>query len=103
MKTNSDGKMYADLETFEKSENFKSFVVFLNNFPYYLESNIKHYMIFSLKALDNPTIEKIIQQQIKPQESCYVDSRYWQNPQNLKSIPDFWHAHVLVKINNAKL
>ena len=35
MKTNGDGKLYADVETFKKSANFQSIVIFLNNFPYY--------------------------------------------------------------------
>ena len=100
MKTNSDGKLYADLETFKKSANFQSIVVFLNNIPYYLEDNIIHYMIFSLKALSDEKIEDVIDKQIKPKELLYIDSIFWQNPHNIKSIPDFWHAHVLIKVGN---
>ena len=103
MKRNSDGKLYGDVEAFKKSANFRSIVVFVNNFAYYLDENIIHYLIFSLEALSDEKIEHVIDKQIKPKESLYIDSVYWQNPQNLKSIPDFWHAHVLVKVDDVKM
>ena len=96
--TNKDGLFEADLESFKKDEaNFRSIIVFANNFPYFLEPNMKHYLIFSLSELDNENIDAIINEQLKIKDE-YIESVYWQNPTRLKSIKNFWHAHVLVRI-----
>ena len=68
--------------------------VFLpNNFPYYLEDNISHDLLFSIKPLNKHQIETIIQKELG-NDSEYL---WWINPENLKSINNVWHCHIVSK------
>ena len=75
-----------------------------NNYPYYTEDDVVHYVIWfvgsTFERYNNPsTIEKIIEdykiENNISEESQYV---YYQNIEALRSIPSIPHLHVFIKI-----
>ena len=77
----------------------------INNYPYYLEEGINHYVIWFKKEkfdiYNNPgSIEKIIKEFIFENElgnSC--NFIYYQNIEELRSIPSIPHVHVYINNN----
>ena len=74
-----------------------------NNYPYYTEDDVVHYVIWfvgsTFERYNNPfTIEKIIDdykiENNISEESEYV---YYQNIEALRSIPSIPHLHVFIK------
>ena len=63
-----------------------------NDYPYDIEDT-KHYLIWSMTPLENDLIRDFADKYTGGRE--YLT---FVNPINKKSIPDIWHAHVLVKM-----
>ncbi|AGE52538.1 protein of unknown function (DUF3605) [Paramecium bursaria Chlorella virus CvsA1] len=63
-----------------------------NDYPYNVEGT-KHYLIWSMTPLENDLIRDFADKYTGGRE--YLT---FVNPEHLKSIPDIWHAHVLVKM-----
>ncbi|WZN63801.1 DUF3605 domain-containing protein [Chloropicon roscoffensis] len=64
-----------------------------NDFPYALEKNIRHYLLWSTKELSTDELSQ--------QVADFVDTEqyvYFVNPPHLRSVRKVWHAHVLFKI-----
>lgn len=76
-------------------------ILTLNNYPYYFEKNISHYILWNTKELNEQEIIDIIENELSIilNKSTIVkkkDYHYWVNPIVLKSIKDIWHAHIIV-------
>ncbi|APC25687.1 hypothetical protein BST79_gp174 [Only Syngen Nebraska virus 5] len=63
-----------------------------NDYPYNVEDT-RHYLIWSMTPLDNDLVRDFADKYTGGRE--YLT---FVNPIHLKSIPDIWHAHVLVKM-----
>lgn len=68
-----------------------------NDFPYYVEDSILHYVLFKLKerVTDAEIVDarKELSTKLKP-----VEILSWVNPTNLQSIPEIDHVHFLCQI-----
>jgi hypothetical protein len=76
----------------------------LNNYPYYMEDGVVHYVIWFkgdkfYKYNNPPAIENIIKDYIT-HNNIYsrCDYVYYQNIEELRSIPSIPHLHVFMKI-----
>ena len=63
-----------------------------NDFPYALESGLKHYILWSTETLKKEDIETEIEAHVPTTEYLY-----FVNPPKFRSIERVWHAHVLFK------
>jgi len=63
-----------------------------NDFPYDVKGT-KHYLIWSMTSLENDLVRDFADKYVGGRE--YLT---FVNPIHLKSIPEIWHAHVLVKM-----
>ena len=72
-----------------------------NNFPYDIEENCQHYVIWfdskyyselKLKDSEEKIIEKIVRTKFK--DNQYI---YFENVSNNKSVPNIVHYHVFIK------
>jgi hypothetical protein len=63
-----------------------------NNFPYYVEDNIDHKLLWSTKELDDVQITKLLKKNFKG-----VKYIYYRNPPSLRSVPSVFHIHIFVK------
>jgi len=70
-----------------------------NDFPYYVEENIVHYVLWKTKI---PITEKEIHDaRIILETNISINALeiiHWVNPPNLKSVPDIDHVHFLCRI-----
>lgn len=69
-----------------------------NDFPYYVENNIQHWVLWKLgsKICTDEEIadaKRLITERISP--AVAVDFISWTNPPGLKSIPEIDHVHIL--------
>ena len=81
-----------------KSLDFESarVVVFRkNDFPYNLEEGVEHFLLWSNQDLSPDEIDTYIQEHTVSLDP--LDTLWFVNPTELKSIPDLWHAHVMVR------
>jgi hypothetical protein len=76
----------------------------LNNYPYYMEDGVVHYIIWFTgdkfyRYNNSPAIENIVRDYINinniNSESDYV---YYQNIEELRSIPSIPHLHVFINV-----
>jgi len=78
-----------------------------NDFPYYLEDNIYHLILWKLhgpittddiiwaKEKETPKIMK----EIVPNKNV-INTLHWINPQHLKSLPDIDHVHIVCLVSD---
>lgn len=83
-------------------------VLLPNDFPYYLGSSILHYVLWSTYPITDEEIDAILKSELPSIiGKCTVeyehDYFYWVNPMALKSIPEVWHAQVLIKIREPRV
>lgn len=67
-----------------------------NDFPYCVQDNIVHYVLWKLKEPIAP--QEILEAREKLQQSKDINAKeilQWVNPPNLKSIPEIDHVHFL--------
>lgn len=70
-------------------------VIFMeNDFPYNVETGIQHFLLWSNQGLDVSEIEEYIKHH--PATHGSLETLWFVNPVELRSIPDMWHAHVMV-------
>ncbi|ELR13372.1 uncharacterized protein ACA1_241600 [Acanthamoeba castellanii str. Neff] len=60
-----------------------------NDFPYALEADISHFLLWSLQPLPPQQLEQLIQQHVAPDEEFV----YFVNPPALQSVQNVFHAH----------
>ena len=81
----------------KKSRNSLSYVIIENIFPYNIESNIGHYVLFSENELQsndiNTKINNFIHEKFK-KEKQYL---WFVNSKENQSIDDLWHCHIFIK------
>lgn len=66
-----------------------------NDFPYHLEENVKHWVLWKLlKPISHQEIHEA-KQKLRNQHQSIVDIAHWVNPPNLKSIPEIDHVHIV--------
>lgn len=71
----------------------------LNDFPYYFEDNIEHWVYWKLGS----TITELeIKNTINSfsQDKKYLEISFWINPPHLKSLPDIDHVHFVCLCKN---
>lgn len=64
-----------------------------NNFPYLLESNILHLLLWSIEELTDEEVSRILKSKLNGKE--YI---YFRNPEHLRSIPSVFHIQVFIKL-----
>jgi Protein of unknown function (DUF3605) len=69
-----------------------------NDFPYFVEDDIKHYVFWKLNGgnVSNDELEIAIQQLRIDLNAVAV--LHWTNPPNLQSLPDIDHVHILCRL-----
>ncbi|WIA18658.1 hypothetical protein OEZ85_003363 [Tetradesmus obliquus] len=90
-KLNSEGKK----EAVDSEHGGQQIVWHLNDFPYYFEDNVQHWLLWSS---DRPLEQQLIAQQI----AAKFPEQQWEhimfvNPAALQSVLAIWHCHVLVR------
>ena len=87
------GSQWASRPASDK-KRIKEKVMALNDFPYYLNDEIEHWVLWKIGS--NITQEDI---DCKMKElhdgGKYSDVLYWMNPVHLKSLPDIDHVHIV--------
>ena len=93
-KYNSYIKMHPNYSNFlKKIFKKENIILLLNKFPYDLEPNILHYILWSKTKLNNSQIKTILDEKLK--SFNYI---YFENLKKNKSIKDIFHIQVFVKI-----
>jgi len=82
------------------TDNSSSKIILIpNDFPYYVEENIVHYVLWKAKT---PITEQEINDARKILETNTginaIEILHWVNPLNLKSVPEIDHVHFLCRI-----
>ena len=100
---------YPLLSDFKKSNsknNFNTIAITLNEFPYNMENNIEHYIVWKL-GNENITEDDISNAKeeisLNNQNYYHIDFIHWTNPPHLKSIPDIDHIHILCRKNKQQI
>ena len=75
-----------------KNENIN---LLLNKFPYDLESNVLHYVLWSKTKLNKTQIDLILTEKLKGCECNYI---YFENLSRNKSIKDIFHVQIFLKV-----
>eukprot|EP01088_Endostelium_zonatum_P010379 TRINITY_DN23821_c0_g1_i1.p1 TRINITY_DN23821_c0_g1~~TRINITY_DN23821_c0_g1_i1.p1 ORF type:complete len:184 (+),score=16.33 TRINITY_DN23821_c0_g1_i1:167-718(+) len=65
-----------------------------NDFRYFLDEDIDHYLLWSLSSMPDQEVNNILAKHLDP---LIYDTVWFENPPELKSIPNAWHAHVFSK------
>jgi hypothetical protein len=93
-KRNPDGKWYAIPK--ETTTDQPLVVVVPNDFPYYLEDDIQHWVLWKLGGTCTPDDIAEGQRQIQTAIQA-TEFLHWINPPHLKSLPDIDHVHYNCK------
>ena len=80
-------------EIYNKNLPFRDPIFRRNDFPYAIEDNVEHYLIWSLTKMTNKKeIIKFIEENVGDKQYVWTV-----NPHFLQSIPEIFHVHVFVK------
>ena len=63
-----------------------------NSFPYNVEKNISHLLLWSEKDLTDKMVNEILKNKLQGKEFVY-----FRNPEHLRSIPSVFHIQIFVK------
>jgi len=74
----------------------EGYVILDNDFPYYLEKEIKHEILWTAETMKDERIHEIIKK-----ERGYNEFLAYANIQANKSVPDVHHYHIMSRKNNA--
>ena len=69
-------------------------VLVKNDFPYFFEDDIEHWILWKL---DEDLTKSDIDLTLEDMRREGVKTLFWINPENLKSLPEIDHAHILCK------
>ena len=80
----------------ETNEYNNKIAVLPNDFPYFVDENIEHWVLWKL-GKDSCSEQEIDQakKMIQLQRPTVIDFIHWTNPPHLKSIPEIDHVHIL--------
>lgn len=84
--------VFSRLRFFQES----SLVLFPNDFPYYFEPGVHHYLLWKLNGVLNDAEVANAQRTVLQSHVHSVDTQFFVNPPTLRSIPEIDHAHILV-------
>ncbi|OMH80937.1 hypothetical protein AX774_g5612 [Zancudomyces culisetae] len=70
-----------------------------NDFPYAVETDIEHYLLWSFNALKvgttpEPYVKEYIEECFPSKDNEYL---WFVNPPHLQSIPDLHHGHLMIR------
>lgn len=89
-----DGKMRATLKCHRKNiQNAKDINLVHNKYPYNVQDNVVHMVLWSNEDLDMNLVDKILKKCLPKNEFVYFT-----NPPQLKSIQSVFHVQVFIKI-----
>lgn len=72
-------------------------VVVPNEFPYFLEPGVEHWVLWKLyEDITELDVERAMND-LKLKLKDVVDTLWWENPPHLKSLPQINHVHILVR------
>lgn len=90
-RVNSEGKKEA-VDSEQTGAN--QLVWHRNDFPYYFEDDVQHWLLWNNCPLDTEAIQQQIQLKFPEQQFEHL---MFVNPAALQSILSIWHCHVLVR------
>jgi hypothetical protein len=81
------------------SEKKPMMVLLPNDFPYFVESGIEHWVLWKLQCnITQDDVDHAVQElKDKYHHGDEIETIWWENPQALKSLPDIDHIHILVR------
>ena len=65
-----------------------------NEFPYHLEENISHYLLWRVVPM---TFEEVDNYIATNETLNKCDILWWVNPMWIKSVKGVWHCHILAR------
>ena len=73
----------------------------VNDFPYFFDASVRHLVLWHIQPMEPESIHLYLQNTLpsllhREDPILLKDYLFWVNPESLKSIPDIWHAHVLL-------
>lgn len=89
---NVDGLWISDPSVENITETRK--VLTPNDFPYNMESNVEHYILWKTKEALTPTDIDEAKRELSTRLPV-VKTLHWINPPHLKSLPEIDHVHIL--------
>ncbi|KAF6254300.1 hypothetical protein COO60DRAFT_1542055 [Scenedesmus sp. NREL 46B-D3] len=90
-KLNAEGKK----EAVDSEHDTQQLVWHLNDFPYYFEDDVQHWLLWSThKPLEQPAIQQQVAAKFPEQQWEHIT---FVNPVALQSVLVIWHCHVLVR------
>ena len=72
-----------------------------NDFPYFVEDHIVHYVLWKLKEPITPQEIEDARAELQSEKIGAVELLQWTNPPNIKSVPEIDHVHFLCKLKVA--
>ena len=90
-KVQCDGRW--KLQAIAKDDEYKHCALFPNHFPYHFEDDIGHFVLWSTDEMKDSEVDEFV-------EDAYPNQSYlwWRNPAQKRSVPDVWHAQILIKM-----
>ena len=100
------GALYLDQDGRKKAyfpDSSSRYALAYNDFPYYIDESLDHYVLWATHRLSPDEVEKILDEKIGLQPGTPEGSlgtsheRYWfEQTVNFKSVKGVWHVHVFV-------
>jgi len=72
--------------------------LYLNDFPYNFNNNIKHYVLWKLSLITKEEVDEVAKKLV--QDMSAIDYCTYINPPALKSVLDIEHGHILIYLRN---
>lgn len=92
------GKLCAQRMVGEQSPSQCQQRLVRNDFPYYFETDVEHWILWKWGGGDisNAELEEA-KQKLRQDFPNVVDDMHWKNPPALQSIPEMDHVHILLR------
>ena len=79
-------------------KNPQRIILVENDFPYFIEENIVHYVLWKLKEKITPQEISEARERLQSEPVEALELLEWVNPPYLKSIPEIDHVHFLCRL-----
>jgi len=79
-----------------ETQQEKRLVCALNDFPYYFDDGIQHFILWKLGGIITEQEAIDAAMKLRTENPNYIDHVIYINPPHLKSIPEIEHAHILL-------